>query len=449
MPIIKNVNQIIVTAIVVGFSSIAFSQVLSKDDIVLYKDIIYTVVDGHELKLDIAVPKYLKSSAPAIVDIPGGAWRKVEKKAEDAIFYAKHGFIGISMTHRTSDIAIFPAAVHDCKTAVRWARANAKKYNINPDKIGITGVSSGGHLATLLGTSGGDEYLEGKGDYSEYSSSVQAVVSHFGPTDFLLKIDGDKDAYTNAHSPQALFLGGPLNEKKDLARLANPITYIDANDPPILIVHGELDGMVNIAQSEILFEALNKAKVPTKFIRVKNADHMYRPNKWDEEISPTIDELFQMTIDWFEEWLGKPDIDYNSIPSKDNPPKTESSKSYKLFYRLKIELPSKTKESYCNGRFFIRCEGETLANGIISLRDLSSEKKRIFEKQFTISGVDLTDKLLLWNFRGEIFDSEINEVFEPGFLQNEIFEDSIKGLGYDIIIGSDKSIKINKKVYRD
>jgi acetyl esterase/lipase len=105
----------------------AYSQILTKEDITVYKDIVYTIPDGNELKLDIAVPKYLKAPAPAIVDIPGGSWRVVNKLAEDALFYAKHGFIGVSITHRTSDIAIFPAAVHDCKTAIRWLRAHAKE----------------------------------------------------------------------------------------------------------------------------------------------------------------------------------------------------------------------------------------------------------------------------------------------------------------------------------
>jgi len=153
----------------------AYPQILTKEDITVYRDIVYTIADGHELKLDIAVPKYLKAPVPAVVDIPGGSWRVVEKSVEDALFYAKHGFIGVSITHRTSDIAIFPAAVHDCKTAIRWLRAHAREYNIDPDNIGVTGFSSGGHLAALVGTSVGDTFLEGKGDYLDYSSSVQEI----------------------------------------------------------------------------------------------------------------------------------------------------------------------------------------------------------------------------------------------------------------------------------
>ena len=104
----------------------AFSQVLHEEDITVWKNVVYAVPDGHELKLDIAVPKCLKAPAPAIVDIPGGAWRVVHKSTDDAFFYAKYGFIGVSITHRTSDIAPFPAAVHDCKTVIRWLRAHAE-----------------------------------------------------------------------------------------------------------------------------------------------------------------------------------------------------------------------------------------------------------------------------------------------------------------------------------
>ena len=145
-------------------------QEIPRNHIRVEKGVVYAVVNGLKLTLDIASPDNLIEPAPAIVDIPGGAWRNVRKSAEDAIWYAQQGFIGVSITHRTSDIAIFPAAVHDCKTVIRWLRANAEKYNINPDKIGVTGFSSGGHLATLLGTSGGDAYLEGDGGFPEFSS---------------------------------------------------------------------------------------------------------------------------------------------------------------------------------------------------------------------------------------------------------------------------------------
>jgi acetyl esterase/lipase len=426
-------------------------QILNKEDIVVYEDIIYSVVDGHELRLDIAVPKYLKAPAPAIVDIPGGSWRVVEKSAQDALFYAKYGFIGISITHRTSDIAIFPAAVHDCKTAIRWLRAHAREYNIDPDRIGVTGFSSGGHLATLIGTSGGDPFLEGKGGYADFSSSVQAVVDHFGPTDFVKMNDSDlpdRMDHFAANSPESLFLGGPLREKAELARLANPIVYIDPKDPPVLIGHGEKDGLVIINQSELLFEALKDAGVPTDFIRVKNAAHMYRPYKWDVEINPTIDDMNRATIAWFEKWLGKPELDTGSIPDRNPDLGIRPSKETQLYYKLTLELPGKTGKSFCRGRFQVRCEGEILAQGTIEMTDLSSEEKRLFKQELVITGKDLNGKEIMWNFRGEIFDSELDETFEIMYMQGEKYDSSLEGVGYHIRINQEKRAGIEKRVYR-
>jgi len=325
-------------------------QILSKEDITVYKDIVYSVADGHELKLDIAVPKYLRAPAPAIVDIPGGSWRVVNKSVEDALFYAKYGFIGVSVTHRTSDIAVFPAAVHD------W--------------------------------------------------------------------------------------------KADLARLANPIMYIDPEDPPVFIGHGEKDGMVIIYQSELLHEALRRAGVPTEFVRVKNADHMYRPFKWDAEISPSISEMNRMTIEWFQKWLGKPKLDTNRIPSQKSKPAIQSSKETPLYYRLTIELPGKTEKSYCRGRFMVRGGEEFLAQGNIEMKDLSSAEKRTFQKDFMIAGSDLTGEEIMWNFQGEIFDSELDEKFEIMYMQGEKYEPFLEGFGYYIRINKDKTAGIEKKVFR-
>ncbi len=431
-----------------------FSQILTKDDILLYEDIVYTVVDGHELKLDIAFPKYLETPTPVIVDIPGGAWRIINKSSEDAIFYATYGFIGVSIILRTSDIAIFPAAVHDCKTVIRWLRAHAEKYHIDPEKIGVTGFSSGGHLALLLGTSAGDDFLEGDGDYPDYSSSVQAVVDHFGPTDFMkmndttgLNLRDANDSFAE-NSPPSLFLGGPLLTKAELAGLANPVNYIDLEDPPIFIGHGEKDGMVIIKQSELLFEALKDAGVPTKFIRVKNAGHMYHPYKWDVDVSPSVADMNNFTIQWFEKWLGKPTINIAALQSKEKPQKLDSSINYPLYYKLTLNIPGKNKTSYCKGRFLIKSEGKIFVQGEINLSDLSTEEKRTFQQKVMLSGVDLSDKEILWNFQGEIFDSVINQKFESMYMQGVKFDNSIVGVGFHIYINEDTSFNIEKKVYR-
>ena len=254
--------------------------------------------------------------------------------------------------------------------------------------------------------------------------------------------------FTNDNSPPALFLGGPLTQKTELARLANPITYIDSEDAPTFIGHGEKDGMVSIKQSEILFDAFNNAGVPTKFVRVKNADHQYIAHKWDIDVTPSVKDMYQFTIQWFEKWLGKPEINLAALPDKERPKTALSSKKYHLFYRLVIDLPGKTKNSYCKGRFTIRCEGKILAKGEIFLNGLTTEENRTFQQNVVISGVDLNTKEILWNFRGEIFDSELDGIIEPGQMQGIKFDNSIKGVGYHLSIGEDKSLHFEKKVYR-
>jgi len=246
----------------------------------------------------------LQSPVPAIIHVHGGAWRAGKKQPRRAVMFAEEGFVGISINYRLSGTAKFPAAVHDCKTAIRWARANANRYHIDPRRIGVTGESAGGHLAALLGTSGGDKYLEGSGEYPGYSSSVQAVVDHFGPVDFLRMEDSPgRMRHLTPDSPESLWLGGPVTELPDMVRRANPITYVDRHDPPTLIIHGERDGIVIISQSELLYDSLKRAGVSVKLVRVKNADHGYHPNPPGSVISPSRKEINRLGINWFRRWL--------------------------------------------------------------------------------------------------------------------------------------------------
>jgi len=125
-------------------------------NIQLDRDIVFATIDGQELKLDIAYPKDNKGKLPAIVYIHGGGWEGGGKPTDQTVLFAGYGFVGIAIEYRVSSTAKFPAAVHDCKTAIRWTRANAKKYGIDPDHIGVIGESAGGHLSALMGASGGE-----------------------------------------------------------------------------------------------------------------------------------------------------------------------------------------------------------------------------------------------------------------------------------------------------
>jgi len=267
------------------------------EGIQLDRDIVFATINGQELKLDIAYPKNKKVNVPAIVYIHGGGFEGGEKPTDQTVFFAGKGFVGIAIEYRLSSVAKFPAAVHDCKTAIRWTRANAKKYGIDPDRIGVIGESAGGYLVAMMGTSGGVAYLEGDGPYSEYESSVQAVVDLFGPIDFAVM----KDAPTG---PVAKFLGKPAQEDLDLAKKANPINYVDAKDAPTLMIHGEKDDLVPIRQSELLNDALTKAGVKTRLVSVKNAGHGFSASPQGAVISPTLKEIEDLQVQWFKDVFG-------------------------------------------------------------------------------------------------------------------------------------------------
>src|SRR6185437_7517091 len=169
--------------------------------------------------------------------------------------------------YRLSGEATWPAQIHDCKAAIRWLRANAAKYGLDPDRIGVTGASAGGHLAAMLGLGGGVAALEGDvGPHTGVSSRVKCVVDQFGPSDLLAMADHSSRIDHNApDSPESKLIGGALQENKEKARAASPITYISRDDPPFLILHGTEDPLVPFNQSERLAEALKTVGVPCVF----------------------------------------------------------------------------------------------------------------------------------------------------------------------------------------
>jgi acetyl esterase/lipase len=234
-----------------------------------HRDLEY-VPGGHARnKLDLYLPTKADHPLPVIVWIHGGAWLIGSKEGCPATWFTTRGFAAASINYRLSQHAIFPAQIEDCKAAIRWLRANAKKYNLDANHIGVWGESAGGHLVALLGTTGDVKELEGKGGNLDQSSRVQCVVDWFGPTDFT-KMGGWHD---DANSPEAKLIGGPVNDKKELAANANPITYVSKDDPPFLIMHGEDDNVVPINQSKLLDEALRKAGVECTFVRIPGNGH--------------------------------------------------------------------------------------------------------------------------------------------------------------------------------
>jgi acetyl esterase/lipase len=219
-------------------------------------------------KLDVYVPKG-NGPFPLVLWVHGGGWEGGSKDSGGpAIGLLSRRYAVASTNYRLSRHAAFPAQIHDVKAAVRFLRANAKKYHLDPDRFGAAGASAGGHLVALLGTAGDVKELEGDVGNPSVSSRVQCVLDFFGPTD-LRRLAPPK----GKENPVTRLLGGPTDEKKDLADQGNPIRYASKDDPPFLIVHGDKDTVVPLSQSELLHEALNKAGVDSTLKVIPGAGH--------------------------------------------------------------------------------------------------------------------------------------------------------------------------------
>lgn len=208
-----------------------------------------------------------------MVWIHGGAWLGGSKERPPALRFVAKGYAVASVNYRLSQHAIFPAQIEDCKAAIRWLRANAAKHGYDPNRIGVWGSSAGGHLVALLGTTSGVKEFD-VGPNAGVSSRVQAVCDFFGPTDFTKMSSFPSTMHHDApDSPEAKLIGGPVQENKDKARRANPITYVTKDDPPFLIVHGDKDPLVPHNQSELLLDALKKAGLEATLYTVQGGGH--------------------------------------------------------------------------------------------------------------------------------------------------------------------------------
>ncbi len=258
-------------------------------------DVVFATVDGRDLHMDLVYPKQpLVTPMPVVMWVHGGAWRAgTYKNPAQLVGLARLGYFCASIEYRLTQVAIFPAQIHDCKGALRYLRAHAQEYGLNPNKIGVSGGSAGGHLVALLGTSGGVAALEGDvGGNLDQSSAVQCVVDLFGPSDITTMIE-DRGACilvdeATGLTPEEALIGGKTEEHLEAARAASPVTYIDKDDPPFLIAHGEDDKTVPIVQSEKLAQRLTEAGVECTFVRVKHAGHGFGPNS-----EPTVQEVYQ------------------------------------------------------------------------------------------------------------------------------------------------------------
>jgi acetyl esterase/lipase len=240
-------------------------------DATVLRDIVY---GPHERnKLDLYVPKS-NAPLPLVIWVHGGGWEMGSKfGGGPSLALLNKGYAVASINYRLSRDAVFPAQIEDCKEAVRWLRSNAKERNLDPDHFGAWGMSAGGHLVALLGTTDDTAFTNGS-ERKNVTSRVQAVCDWFGPSDFLhWGLVKATDPIAQRPSAISRLLGGLVPDKMDLAKQASPVTYVSKNCPPFLIYHGEKDPIVPLQQAEALYEALKKAGVDSTLHVLDGAGH--------------------------------------------------------------------------------------------------------------------------------------------------------------------------------
>ena len=261
---------------------------------------------GRPLHAEIARPKDPSTAPmPAVIWIHGGGWSGGSHKGNTAVFLATKGYFTASIEYRLSGEAKWPAQIEDCKLGVRWLRANAAKYNIDPARIGCWGSSAGGHLVACLGVMD-DPRFEGSGGYAGVSSGVQAVCDFYGPADMTqgsAGIQGAQDGQ-DAQAPLGLF-GAPFKDKPELWRDGSPIVHVKAGDPPFLIVHGDADKTVPHEHSEKFVAALQKAGVPVELITVQRGGHNLQAQPGETPAEPGRDAINAAVLAFFNKVLRK------------------------------------------------------------------------------------------------------------------------------------------------
>ncbi len=256
----------------------------------IHPDLEYAHSGQRPLLLDLYLPATQASPTPVVVWLYGGAWRAGNKSNPQFRAVVDHGYALAAIDFRNSPEATFPAQAHDIKAAIRYLRANAQQYGLDPARFAIGGYSSGGHLAALVGVSNGNRELEGNlGQHLDTSSDVQAILDYAGPTNFETILYQSTAHGVNVREPSlALLLGKPVDDPtvQDLARLASPVHQVHAGSPPLLVMHGMQDNQVPINQ-------------PMELQAVYQAQGLHVESVWIPQATHGSGEYFQP------EYLGK------------------------------------------------------------------------------------------------------------------------------------------------
>jgi len=271
-------------ALAVGSFQLAVAQKSPIEDIfpkgtVTYSNISYINDRDKKHLLDIYLPANVKSNVPLIVWIHGGAWMLNDKYADMGYMkntikgFMDSGYALASIDYRHSTTAVFPAQIQDCNAAVEFLFTHAADYKLDNQKIAVIGFSAGGHLASLLALSNNNSVKEFYKDGIQPSFKIKCALAFYGPSDLLVLANNPDTAVNNTRNPVAMLLGAMQVDRPDLAKRASPVTYIDSNDPPFLIIQGEKDESVPNTQSKLLSSWLSIAGVKNELIMVPGAPH--------------------------------------------------------------------------------------------------------------------------------------------------------------------------------
>ena len=259
--------------ILLAVAPLRAAEPMVPDDVVFERGVEFSNAADQHLQLDLARPKNGDGPFPAIVCIHGGGFRAGTRDGYDrlCVTLAQHGYVAVTITYRLSPAAQFPAAVQDCKAAVRWLRANAAKYRVDPARIGATGGSAGGHLALFLGVTAGAKEFEGEGNLDQ-SSAVSCVVSYSGPSDFTKSYGKSVDAA----EVLPLFFGGDLSTKRREHIVGSPLYWVTPSAAPTLVVHGTDDKYVAYEQAGWMVEKLKASAVEAELLTLEGAGHGFK-----------------------------------------------------------------------------------------------------------------------------------------------------------------------------
>ena len=259
------------------------------------KDIDYVGKGNPRQKLDLLLPKdAAKKKRPLVVFIHGGGWlagRKEDGMDIARLLASTGDYAAATINYRLSQEAIWPAQIHDCKAAIRFLRANADEYGIDPENIGVMGFSAGGQLVSVLGTGNDEPLLEGTlGKFAKVSSRVQCVVNFFGPTDFLTYYGSDTTMARLSRADMiSQFLGKTEEIIRENARQASAVTWVSKDDAPFFTAHGTKDTLVPISQAEKIHAALGTAKVESHLIVMEGAGHGFANAELNRRIRTFLD----------------------------------------------------------------------------------------------------------------------------------------------------------------